>query len=88
MPFDIVAQTGGGSSLVVIGAVLATLVIALAAAIYRMALFSALSGGDTLPPDAQTNCPACGARIPDDAVDCEYCGESLDERSSRSEPEI
>lgn len=33
------------------------------------------------PPEMKTNCPSCGARVVIDQEDCDYCGESITEKS-------
>lgn len=33
--------------------------------------------GDSVTPEEQTNCPACGARIATEADTCEYCNEPV-----------
>lgn len=38
----------------------------------------ALYGGDGPDPETLTNCPACGARVPAAADDCDHCGAALD----------
>lgn len=82
MAGDALAQAGGVDPLVGLAVSVLILVAGGLAVVHKMAVVRSFGKRNSpRSPDAMTNCPACGARIPQNDDPCEYCGQSAAERT-------
>lgn len=79
---EVVLSAGQTDPLVVVAVIVGLVVLAGVASVHKLVLIrsSGSSIGDQ-PPESMTNCSACGARIAREQDHCDYCGESVVERS-------